>query len=188
MKKDFHTVMAELDRAGVPGGLTFQAPTVTLDPGVPTAAGLADPRACASSTAGGSAPRETIATSPLPSGPTWMTRRGAGLASDGLAGIATVARLGVRGPSKGTSSPTACAVPSPSPLLSSARTSSAYYVTNGPRRAGRTPSRTPTSTRGADAWRRIAPKLSMTWDFKRGASTKRRYFWLGGLLAVVLGV
>ncbi len=33
---DFYTVMAEIDRAGVKGGLTFQAPTVTLDPGVPT--------------------------------------------------------------------------------------------------------------------------------------------------------
>ena len=125
----------------------------------PLTAGLADPRACASSTAGGSALRETIATSPLPSGPTWMTRRGAGLALDGLAEIATVARLGVRGPSKATRSPTACAVPSLSPLSSNARPSSAYYVTNGPRRAGTTPSRTPTSTRGADAWRRIALKV-----------------------------
>ena len=49
--------------------------------------------------------------------------------------------------------------------------------------------RTPThgaatwSRTGANAWRRIAPKLSTTWDSMRGASTKRRYFWLGGLLA-----
>ena len=45
----------------------------------------------------------------------------------------------------------------PSPLLSRA-----YYVTNGPHTAGTTPSRPPTSTRGADAWRRIALKLSTT--------------------------
>ena len=41
---------------------------------------------------------------------------------------------------------------------------------------------------GANTCRRTAPKLSTTWDFMRGASTKRRYFWLGGLLALVLGV
>ena len=43
LQDDFHTVMAELDRAGVPGGLTFQAPTVTLDPGVPTDSRLGRP-------------------------------------------------------------------------------------------------------------------------------------------------
>jgi hypothetical protein len=36
LQDDFHTVMAEIDRAGVQGGITFQAPPVTLDPGVPT--------------------------------------------------------------------------------------------------------------------------------------------------------
>ena len=34
----------------------------------------------------------------------------------------------------------------------------------------------------------LLPKLSTTWDFMRGASTKRRYFWFGGLLALVPGV
>ena len=75
---------------------------------------------------------------------------------------AIVARPGVRGPSTATRSPMACAVLSPPPLSSSARPSSAYYVTNGPRRAGTTPSSTPTSTSGADAWRRIALQLSTT--------------------------
>ena len=36
---------------------------------------------------------------------------------------------------------------------------------------------------GANACRRTDPKLSTTWDFTSGASTKHRYFWLGGLLA-----
>ena len=37
LQDDFHTViMAEIDRAGVQGGITLQAPPVALDPGVPT--------------------------------------------------------------------------------------------------------------------------------------------------------
>ena len=78
------------------------------------------------------------------------------------------------------------AVPSPSPLLSSARPSSALYVTNGPRRAGRNPSRTPTSTRSTATPGRIAPKLSTTMDSVRGTSTQRKYFRFRGLLALVL--
>ena len=123
-----------------------------------------------------------VATSPLPSGPTWTTRRGAGLASDGLAEITTVALLGVRGPLTATTSQTACAAPSLSLLSSSARPSSAYYVATGPRTAGRTPSRTPTSYPQV----RIALTTSTTTDSVRGTSTKRRYFWFVGLLALVL--
>ena len=114
-----------------------------------------------------------------------MIRRGAGLASDGLAEIATVALLGVRGTQTATRSPTACAVPSLSPLSSSARPSSAYYVTTGPRKAGRTPSRPPTSTRSSATQVRSGPTTSSTRDSARGTSTKRRYFWFGGLLALV---
>ena len=36
LQADLHTVMAEIDRAGVTDGLTFQAPSATLDPGLPT--------------------------------------------------------------------------------------------------------------------------------------------------------
>ena len=36
--------MAEIDRAGVQGGITFQAPPVTLDPGVPTDPLLGQPK------------------------------------------------------------------------------------------------------------------------------------------------
>ena len=68
------------------------------------------------------------------------------------------------------------------------RRTSAYCATNGPRTAGMPPWGPRTSTRGAAAWRRIAPRLSTTWDFMRGALTKRMYFWFGGLLALVLGV
>ena len=79
-------------------------------------------------------------------------------------------------------------LPSLSPLLSSARPSSAYCVTTGPRKAGRTPSRPPTSTRSSATQARIAPTHSTTRDSARGTSTKRRYFWFGGLLALVRGV
>ena len=36
LQDDLHTVMAEIERAGVTDGLTFQAPRVTLEPGRPT--------------------------------------------------------------------------------------------------------------------------------------------------------
>ena len=36
LQADLHTVMAEIDRAGVTDGLTFQAPSATLDPGLST--------------------------------------------------------------------------------------------------------------------------------------------------------
>ena len=99
---------------------------------------------------------------------------------------ATVARHGALGPPTATSPWTVCAAPSPPPLSSSARPSSAYCATNGPRTGGRTPWRLPTSPRGAATWRKIAPTPSTTQDSVSGTSTKRKYFWLGGLLALVL--
>ena len=188
LQDDFHTVMAEIDRAGVTDGLTFQPPRVTLDPGRPTDRQLGRPTSMRY--INGRKLRTVGDYRNLsPAERAYLDDQERCWTGFGWPGRdRDRRRLGVRGPSKGTRSPTACAVPSLSPLLSSARPSSAYYVTNGPRRAGRTPSRTPTSTRGADAWRRIAPKLSTTKDFRRGTSTKSRYFWLVGLLALVLGV
>ena len=36
LQDDLHTVLAEIERGSVTDGLTFQAPTITLDPGMPT--------------------------------------------------------------------------------------------------------------------------------------------------------
>ena len=43
LQEDLHTVMAEIERARVTEGLTFQAQRVTLDPGLPTDSQLGRP-------------------------------------------------------------------------------------------------------------------------------------------------